>query len=421
MKNKHTPKQQFHLILLLALLLVGMAVMLVYNNQTSATSINLDNTPHFLPFVIREPDPTPIPAIPQLVTTIPLEQVQCPNFVGVNETSGYVYVANNFSNDVSIFSGPHFVATVPTGGEWPTKIAVDPTSNRAFVTNLHVLDGSSPPTQLTMFRDASVVTTYDQFFEGHTPLYNSVNDYLYVTDLDSNIRVFDAQGEGLTYLTDIGQPQGIYGWITSATFDPETGLVYVASWDYGKVHVIEGTQVIATFDTQTWGPASLVLDREHGYLYVVGQEVDARPEGYPNYNVTVFNAHAPFQFLAGFTTASSSISVGWDPIGGYVYVSNPLDNSVSVFHGLQHVNTMPAGTYPRYLAVHPETGYAFVPSSVSNSITILKNGQIVDTIADQGIGPWAVGINSVTDYVYVANRGRELNFQCRDASVTILR
>ncbi|MCA9975565.1 MAG: hypothetical protein KC413_07435 [Anaerolineales bacterium] len=403
-------------------MLSGLFLLLLWSaHATAATRTTEDDPSSFLPIIYSLPAPTPIPAVPELVNTLELPGAQCPNFVGVNETSGYIYVANNFSNNVSILSETNLVTTVPSGGDWPTKIAADPNSDRIFMTNLHVTSGVEPPSKLAMFRNTGIANVYNQYYEGHTPLYNSYNNYLYVTDLDSDIRVFDAQGSGLTFLTDIGHSQGVNGWITSATFDPDTGLVYAGSWDYGQVHVIDGTQVIATISSKTWGPAALALDRENGYLYVVGQEVSNRPEGYPNYNVTVFNAHPPFQFLGGFVTSNSSISVAWDPIGGYVYVSNPLENSVSVFKGLQHIRTTAVSANPRYLAVHPETGYAFVPSSNGNTITIFKDGQIVKTVANQGVSPWAVGINTVTDYVYVANRGREVDFQCHNASVTILR
>lgn len=394
------------------------------SREAIAAQSAADGTPHFLPVIVKPPPTptsTPIPPVPQYVKNIPVSSANCPNDIEVNENTGIAYMVNNFSNDVSLFLNDNYLNNVLTGGKWPSKVAIDPDSERAFVANIHSINGG-PPTPLTAFKGTTITGLYDQYYEGHTPLYNPVNDYLYVADLDSNIRVFDASNVNLTFLNDIGPGEGVQGWMTAITLDQETGLVFAASWDYAKVYVIQGSHVIHSMDAHTWGPKSLAVDSKNHLLYVVGQEVQNRPDGYPDSNVSVFSTKAPYERLASYTTARSSISVDYDPIGGFTYIVNPLDNSISVFYGLSFMGNHPVGSYPFEVRVHPETGYAFVVNRLSNNISVFKNNQQVTLIPSNGIAPWAVGINTKNDYVYIVNRGVEHKlYDCDSASVTILR
>lgn len=252
---------------MIALLLLAGFFLLLLSLSGAGSSLSaggpIAGTPSFLPFVLKPP-PTPtataIPPVPQFVQNIPLPNAQCPNYVAINEISDHVYIANNFSHDIALLRGTTLLGYVPSGGEWPTRIEVDPNSGRTFVTNLHSIGNVGPPSPLAEFNNGTLTRTYNQKFEGHTPLYNVMNDYLYVTDLDSNIRVFDASSSPLTFVTDIGQDQDVRGWITSITHDPVNGRVYAASWDFGEFYVINGTTVEAVRDAQAWGPASLLFD-----------------------------------------------------------------------------------------------------------------------------------------------------------------
>ena len=406
-------------------------LILLSNGSMSHAQDAFAGTPSYLPVLLKigtptpipTPTPTAIPPEPQFVKNIPLPQAQCSNYVNVNNTSGYAYVLNNFSHDVAIFKDANYVTTVPSGGEWPTKATSDPDSNRTFITNLHKFsDGSQTATQLGMFQNAALAATYDQFFEGYQPLYNTTNDYLYVTDLGQTIRVFDASGPDLQFLADISMAEGIKGWITSITHDPLTGRVFAASWSNGEIYVIEGTTLVTTLSSDTWGPADLAIDPVNRYLYVVGQEVANRPPGYPVNNVVVRSIDPPFTEVALYAITKRSTSVAYDNIGGYVYVINPDADSISIFKDGAHLKTLPVGSFPSVVEVNPQTGYAFVTNTRSHDITVLKNGQVVKTIASQGIRPIALDFDLQNNYVYVANRGtEEEQFECNSASVTILR
>lgn len=419
MSNK--PLLKRYTAALLASLFIGVFLLALALTSRAGQAGILGGSSTYLPFITAQ-EPPPPPPVPVYVKNIPLPGAQCPNFVAVNEFSDYVYVVNNFSHSISILRGENYVTHVLSGGEWPTRIAIEPNSTRTFITNLHSLGNSGPPTPLAEFNGTSLTRTYNQKFEGYTPIFNTFNNYVYETDLDSNIRIYDANTSPMTFITDLGLSLGIRGWIIPMTFDPATGLVYAASWSHGEIYVVNGTQIVSIKDAQTWGPSDVVLDPVRKLLYIAGQEVENRPAGYPAYNISVFNAQAPYQFLGGFTTSTSTTKLDYDPISGLVYGVNPKEDSVTIMAGLQLIGNAPAGDLPYDVAVNPNTGYAFVPNQNSNNISIYREGAFVTNIDSQGVRPYALAVDTRNNYVYVANRGTEGYLSCTEnGSVTILR
>jgi YVTN family beta-propeller protein len=359
------------------------------------------------------PTATPIPPVPQFVKNVELPNAQCPNAVGFNAVSGYVYIANNFSSNVSAFKNTNFIKNIATG-EWPTLIAADNDSPLTYVTVLHG--------DVTAIDGTTVVGSVPNYYEPYGVAVNPVNGYAYITDLDSAVQV--ANGTSLITNIPITDPDGSppnngAGWLQAVVVDPDTGLVYVTSWSHGKMYVLDGTGVIADYRAG-WGIKDMALDADRDYIYLAHSDPNAT---YPH-NISVF--HIPTQTFTYIDTdpgvINKSRDVAVDPISGYAYVSNHNEDTVTVLLGPQVITTLPAGDTPWHVAVNPNTGYVFVTNLKSNDITVIKGLSVVTTIPAQGLQPFAIGVDTITNDVYIANRGDEYDlFQCRDASVTILR
>jgi YVTN family beta-propeller protein len=338
---------------------------------------------------------------------VPLANVECPNFVGFNAVSNTVYVANNFSSDVSAFRNRNFLANILLGF-WPTWVAADNDSPLTYVTALHsetfVLDGTN------------VVGAIPDHYEPYGVAVNPVNGLTYITDLDSTVQI----ANGTTLVTELDlfdeQLQRGAGWMRPVAIDPETGLVYVASWDFGKLWIIDGTELAGDPIQLGWGVIDLVVDSQRGYLYAANDD----PNGVYPENLSVYNLETGQ--VTRFATASRSRRIALDPLTGYVYATNEGADSVTVLRGAEIIAAnVPVGDEPFGVAVNPHTGYAAVANQLSNDITILKNGQVISTIAAQGLRPFAVGVDTNNDDFYIANRGDEYDlFECHSGSVTIL-
>jgi YVTN family beta-propeller protein len=249
---------------------------------------------------------------------------------------------------------------------------------------------------------------------------NPVNGFTYVTDLDSLVQVID----GVTLVADVPvidpETGNGAGWLQPVVVDDRTGLVYVASWSHGKMYILSGTDVVANYRAG-WGVKDMAIDSARGYIYMAHESPN---QSYPH-NISVFNIQT--QTITPLSTAPKSRAVALDPLSGYAYVTNESEDSTTILLGAQVIATLPAGDTPWGVGVNPNTGYAFVTNRNSNDVTIYKDAAQITTIPVQEISPYAVGVDTTTNDVYIANRGREdysgpqFTPDCFDASVTILR
>lgn len=368
-----------------------------------------DTTYTYLPIISYNPLPEP----PQFFANVSLPGALCPNDIAVNEHSGIVYVANSYSNDVSILQNDAFVHNV-TIGKLPTDIAPIPNSDRTYITHLTDTAGVN---QIAIFDKTALVTRAPDYFEPHDIIYNPVNGYVYVTDLNSAVRVIN----GTSVVADVLLSGA--GWIRSIEVDPLTGLVYAASWEKGIVYVIDGTTLINQFQAG-WGTMEIALEPNSGYFYLAHSD----PNQTYTQNISVF--HRNNYTVTPIYTGDKSIDVATDPIFGLAYATNNKNNTVTVLSGRSVVRTVSVGDNPRAVTVDPSTGYAFVGNHDSNTVTIFRNGEVIST-QEAGRQPYAIAVNSQTNEVYVANRTWRIvcddlgrcDPKCDDytATVTILR
>jgi DNA-binding beta-propeller fold protein YncE len=356
------------------------------------------------------PEPTPTPgAPPQFVKNIDLPTAGCPNAGGFNTVSGLMYIANNYSYNVSVFHKGEYAADIPTG-EWPTSVANDTRSSRAWVTNLHsgvsVLDGGAQ------------IGFVPKDYEPYGVAFNPVNGYVYVTDLDSKIMIIKGTELVTTLkLTDPQTGKGA-GWMRPIVVDPRTGLVYAASWDYGRLYVIRDTAVIDSVQVG-WGPLNMAFDQVRGLLYIAHSE----PSGLYPHDISVVNVATLGVTFVNSTPGAINHArdVAVDVRSGIAYVTNPDKNSVTTLRGAEILNTINVEKRPWGAGVDPNTGYVYVTNRDSGSVSIFRDGALYVNEPVYGVEPFAIAVDTNNDDIYVINRGRQTGtFKCKQGSVSIL-
>ena len=113
--------------------------------------------------------------------------------------------------------------------------------------------------------------------------------------------------------------------------------------------------------------------------------------------------------FAGLVPSLSNISaLTFDATNGYLYGSDPLNNTVEVFdpsHQLQVGRSIPVGTDPVALTFDPSSQYVFTANRGSNNVTVINCG--TETVSYRGVsvgvGPAALADDSRDGLVYVAN------------------
>src|SRR5436190_2029083 len=116
---------------------------------------------------------------------------------------------------------------------------------------------------------------------------------------------------------------------------------------------------------------------------------------------------------SGGGTVVATIPVGGNPAGvaynsgnGYVYVTNPFSDIVSVICGTVVVATVPVGDGPSGVAYDSGNGYVYVSNYFSSNVSVI-DGTTNTVVATVPVGylPRGVAYDSENMYVYVADYG----------------
>jgi len=93
------------------------------------------------------------------------------------------------------------------------------------------------------------------------------------------------------------------------------------------------------------------------------------------------------------TVGNGPSGVAITPNGAFAYVSNSVDNSVSVIATATNtvVATVPVGIAPRSLAIDPTGNFAYVPNQLDNTVSVISTAtnSVVATVS-VGAGPIAI-------------------------------
>src|SRR5437667_190263 len=149
-----------------------------------------------------------------------------------------------------------------------------------------------------------------------------------------------------------------------------------------------GGTVVATIPVGG-DPAGVAYNSGNGYVYVTNPCSDI---------VSVING----------TTVVATVPVEYKPSGvaydsgnGYVYVANDT-TYVSVINGTTVVATVPVGGEPNAVAYDSENGYVYVTNSDSRRVSVISGRAGVARVPVGG-GPRGVAYDSGNGYVYVSN------------------
>ncbi|MHB1623374.1 MAG: beta-propeller fold lactonase family protein, partial [Cuniculiplasma sp.] len=276
-----------------------------------------------------------------------------PYGVAYDASNKYLYVANPYSNNVSVING---------------------------VTN-------------------KVVSSIKVGTTPYGVAYDASNGYLYVTNYNSNnVSVIN----GVTnkaMASSIGAGNNPWGVV----YDPSNGYLYVANSYSCNVSVINGvTNKVVSSITVGSGPREITYDPSNEYLYVVNDV---------SCNVTVINGATDTVAVSSITVGSYPVGIAYDASNGYLYVTNYGSNSVTVINGATNkvVSSITVGAYPWGIAYDSSNGYLYVTNSGSNNVTVINgatNTVVVSSIT-VGASPYGIAYDASNGYLYVTNYGSD--------------
>lgn len=131
------------------------------------------------------------------------------------------------------------------------------------------------------------------------------------------------------------------------------------------------------------------------------------PATYLILTITVHDDQNEYALMyANVTVGSDPTGVAFDPISGYIYVTNSGSNTISVISNatLLVVDTISVGLCPSAIVFDPADSNMYVANKCGNSVDVVNTTfNVVVGIIDVGDGPSAITINSVQGDIYVAD------------------
>jgi YVTN family beta-propeller protein len=307
-----------------------------------------------------------------------------PTGIAVNPVTNKVYVSNYDDRTETVIDGAtHATVTLPLG-ESSQRVAVNSVTNKVYVTGsstMTVIDGATNAL-------AALPVEPNQWEIAVNPLANKI----YLTHLDSpKLTVIDGSTNTVASL-DVGSGSGIVA-------NPVTNRVYVANGGLSgspgnTVTVIDGAVNLVKALGPYAGPP--VVNPVTNKLYVSGPG-----------KVTVLDVSANTATTVNVGTNPGKPQV--NPVTNKIYVANSDSDTVTVIDGTTNATvTVPVGSYPMDPAVNPVTNKIYIPNMGSyptpgNTLTVLDGATLATSSIPVGSGPKLAAVNPATNKIYVAS------------------
>ena len=327
-----------------------------------------------------------VPATSQtLLTTIPTGSH--PVALAPNPASRKLYVANQYSNNVTVIDEVTYAtATIPVGS-YPTDIAANPVTNKIYVANQSsntatVIDGVSGST--------STVAT------GRSPValaVNSVTNQIYVANYHDNSVTAINGSNNSTVTIAVGN------YPTAVALNSSTNKIYVANLNSDTVTVIDGaTRNTATVAVGSF-PKAVAVNPLTNKIYVANGTYLTGSTG----TVTVIDGATKSTTVVPAGLYPSALAV--DLATNQIYVVNAGDGTVTAIDGATHsTQTIPVGSSPALVAVDAVIDNIYVTNSLRNGSLTTIDGATGSTTTVAVFGePYAVAVDPANHRVYTAN------------------
>ena len=328
--------------------------------------------------------------------------------IAANPNAKKVYVANEYSNTVSVLSTePEKVQDRISVGVFPYSIDTNPLNNRVYVTNR----GSNTVSVI----DGSIDTKLMDITVGKSPVGIAVNpsaNWIYVTNFDGTMSVIDGISNEVINTIQVGRiPYAV-------TVNPLSNRIYVADIGSNAVSVIDGeTNRIVTTIPVGKKPTGLAIDitgEGNNRLYVANYDSDSISIIDVTTNKVIGNISSG---------GDSPVGIAINPITGKLYVSNIASNTVSVINTEaigtagkvdsnnsnknNAVNTLTAAPAMTSFGKHNDEGIILKEISVNPTLKISYNSEdsLVSLPSNVGFPLLAsqVTIDPYKNIVYVTN------------------
>jgi YVTN family beta-propeller protein len=306
--------------------------------------------------------------------------------VTVNPSTKKIYVANEFSNTVSVIDIPTLKVEKTIDVEnFPYGIDSNILNNRVYVTNrgsnsVSVIDGSTNSILYNISVEESPVGI----------AVNPTASWIYVTNLDSrSISVIDGITNTVDKTIRLGGEEG--GIPYGVAVNPLTNRIYVTDIWSNSLHVIDGlTNRIISSVPVGMKPVGIAVDVRGNTLYVANHDSD---------DISVIDGSTNRLVRNIPVDGDKPVGIAFNPVSNKVYVSNIGSDTVSVldvsndssYRVLKNITVNPSTTpiydkrnslidvpanldFPlitSFMIFDPTDNLAYLTNTASNTISVI--------------------------------------------------
>jgi YVTN family beta-propeller protein len=299
--------------------------------------------------------------------------------IGVNSVTNKLYVANQFSNSISVIdSSTDIIENTIQVDNFPYDLEVNPFNNRIYVTNresntISVIDGS------TNQRLSNINV-------GDSPVGISINPSLnmvYVANLDSkSLSIIDSIDNKVIETIQLNEL--VYG----VAVNPLTDLVYISNLINNTLSVLDGktNKIIGKSAVENM-PTAISINYKTNLIYVAN---------YLSNSISVIDGITN-KVISTIKVAKYPVDAVVNPLTNKVYVSHNGDDVVSVIDGVTNKKIKELSvkssmnknngnndpildipikmTFPLIaskLSINPNTNLIYMTNTVSNGVIVIS-------------------------------------------------
>jgi YVTN family beta-propeller protein len=313
-------------------------------------------------------------------------------------TSGFAYITNRGSNNVSVINtiNNNVTATIKVGTN-PTGVAVSPDGAKVYIANengrsISVIDAASNSVLNTIDLVSNPPYNQHPFGLAVSPdgskLYISTRSRHESTEAigSAYINVFNTTTYSLIATITTESPDGPNGLIVS----PDGTKLYATNNSTtGKVYVINtATNSVATTINVGTKPYGIAIKPDGSKVYVANQN-DA--------TVSVINTadNTVATFPIGTTATTTLTGVALSADGARLYVTDALGHTLKVINTsdneiLTSIST--GGQKPIGVSIAPDGKKVYVANANSNTVSVINPAtNLATNVISVGTEPWAFG------------------------------
>ena len=235
--------------------------------------------------------------------------------IGVNSVTNKLYVANQFSNSISVIDGStNIIERTIKVDNFPYDLEVNPFNNRIYITNR----GSNTVSVI----DGSTNQRLSNINVGDSPVGISINPSLnmvYVTNLDSkSLSIIDSIDNKVTETINLNEL--VYG----VAVNPLTNLVYISNLINNTLSVLDGktNKIINKIAVENM-PTAININYKTNLIYVTN---------YLSNSISVIDGITN-KVISKIKVAKYPVDAIVNPLTNKVYVSHNGDNALSIIDG----------------------------------------------------------------------------------------